>query len=108
METKSKLPLDSSHSDLWLLNNEICAAPGRCRTLISHERLSILKGKENSSAVPLEIDAHPIVGKTKIMGEKLTSYFSRIWHISEILVMPRFHVSEIQIIWFFWGNCNIN
>jgi hypothetical protein len=68
-----------------LLSHGIFAAPGRSRTLISHERLSILKGKENLSIEPLEKELSPIdvpetVDESKRIGEKLTCYFSSIWY----------------------------
>ena len=59
---------------------EFYTAPGRAQTLISHVRLSTLKGKENLRIVPQEKELPPIdrsttVKETEGMGKMLTYYF---------------------------------
>ena len=66
------------------MNYESYTAPGRARTLISHVRLSTLKGKEDLRIVPQEKELPPIdrsttVKETEGMGKKLTYYFSNTW-----------------------------
>ena len=66
------------------MNYESYTAPGRAQTLISHVRLSTLKGKEDLRIVPQEKELPPIdrsttVKETEGMGKKLTYYFSNTW-----------------------------
>lgn len=63
---------------------EFYTAPGRPQTLISHVRLSNLKGKEDLRIVPQEKELPPIyrsttVKETEGMRKKLTYYFSNTW-----------------------------
>ncbi|KAE8008363.1 hypothetical protein FH972_004884 [Carpinus fangiana] len=69
-------------------------SPGRSRTLISHERLSILKGKENLSIVPPEEELSPIdvpatVEESKRIGvvlpfEPITISFENVQYYVDI------------------------
>lgn len=63
---------------------EFYTAPGRAQTLISHVRLSTLKGKEDLRIVAPEKELPPFdrsttVKGTERMGKELAYYFSNTW-----------------------------